>query len=423
MKKSIILIAAGLLAFTMNAQTWSPLIDGSTNGVSDPVSCMITHTYNVTSTSGLYIGHYNSTGAITRWDGTLTDVLSSVGPYDLASSSSNIYSTTSSILYKSGSGSTTTWTNIASGGQGQMAYLNNNLILAVSGSTSGNILRMPTSNTWTTVPTTYTTNGLGITEAKKYGSGIGTVYLSGRFNKNTAAIPYGFTTLNFSFFQAAFGPSITVGQTVHDFVMDVSGTYMYACVSGPNGNRGFLRFLAGSSTPVWDTIYQGAVGKCEIYDNKLYFTSPSSSVTTVVHVYDPSSPVSATNPSTIATAVQSGTVSASIIDMVVYNNELYIGGRFTSFTTMTGTVTANNVIKYNGIPVATSIRQVVEDKSVLVRSAYETIYVDCEKPAKVELFDLTGRLVYASFGQNHEINIGHGIFIVRSGDYVKKIGL
>lgn len=315
------------MAGTINAQTWLPC--GA--GVSYLVNCMEVYSGN------LYITNYTNPnpGDIDRWNGTtMTNVYNSIYQYgDLATSGSTIYTTGLSMgqgLYNSATGNSGTWTQIGTflGGQMQLCWFNGQLYRS---NMSGASVQRLVGTTWTNVPLTYAST-VGTPEIKDQGS---LLYLGGRWN--LGATYYGLTTINTSNVQAAYGPTITSGQTVTDFVF--SGTNLYVCMSGAGPLGGFFR----QNGSTWDPILTGynSISRCETYGGKLYFTAGTSPCT--IYCYDPTQIISGTNPSTIATISAGG-----VTDMQVYNNSLYIGGSFTSVNTVSsGVVAANNIIRYS----------------------------------------------------------------------------
>lgn len=252
---------------------------------------------------------------------------------DLAASGSTIYTTGLNALqglYNSATGNSGTWTQVGTnlGGQVQLCWYNSQLYRS---SMSGASVQRLVGTTWTNVPLTYATT-VGTPEIKDQGS---LLYLGGRWN--LGATYYGFTTINTSNVQAAYGPTITSGQTVTDFVF--SGSNLYVCMNGAGPLGGFFR----QNGSTWDPILTGysSISRCETYGGKLYFTAGSSPCT--IYCYDPSQIISGTNPSTIATISAGG-----VTDMQVYNSSLYIGGSFTSVNTVSsGVVAANRIIRFS----------------------------------------------------------------------------
>lgn len=312
----------------LSAQTWSAC--GA--GVTSPVNQL--HVYS----GNLYITDYlpSNPGYIDRWNGTTMTNVYTTASYnygDLAASGSTIYTTGLSSgqgLYNSATGNSGTWTQIGTllGGQFQLCWFNSQLYRS---NMSGASVQRLVGTTWTNVPLTYAST-VGTPEIKDQGS---LLYLGGRWN--LGATYYGFTTINTSNVQAAYGPTITSGQTVTDFVF--SGSNLYVCMSGAGPLGGFFR----QNGSTWDPILTGynSISRCETYGGKLYFTAGSSPCT--IYCYDPSQIISGTNPSTIATISAGG-----VTDMQVYNSSLYIGGSFTSVNTVSsGVVAANNIIRYS----------------------------------------------------------------------------
>lgn len=333
MKKYILLGICLLVGIASNSQTWSAC--GA--GVTDPVNQL--HVYS----GNLYITDYTNPnpGNIDRWNGTtMTNVYNSIYQYgDLAASGSTIYTTglsTGQGLYNSPTGNVGTWTQVGTnlGGPFQLCWFNSQLYR--SNMSAASVQRL-VGTTWTNVPLTYA-SAVGTPEIKTQGS---LLYLGGRWN--LGATYYGFTTINTSNVQAAYGPTITSGQTVTDFVFN--GSDLYACINGAGPSGGF--FKQNGST--WTTILSGystPIGRCEVYGGKLYFTGGS---TPTIYCYDPTQVLSATNPSIIATISAGG-----VTDIQAYNGSLYFGGSFTNVNTVSmGVVPANKIIRMTvTLPVA-----------------------------------------------------------------------
>ena len=326
MKKQISLFL--VLCFSilkLSAQTWAPCA----SGVGDPVNCLGVYSGN------LYITNYTNPnpGDIDRWNGTtMTNVYNSIYQYgDLAASGSTIYTTGLSSgqgLYNSPTGNFGSWTQIGTllGGPDQICWFNSQLYRASSSQTSRLV-----GTSWTNL--VGGSMAQGPYEAKVNQAGT-LLYYCGRIvngpNYN------GFRTVDVSNNINYYGPNITSGQSVVDFVFH--GSDLYACINGIGG--GFYK-QNGSS---WTTILNGYTGggRCESYGGKLYFTANAASC--IVYCYDPTQPISGTNPISTATVPASGYVT----DMAVYNNSLYFGGTFTSFNTVSsGIVSANNIIRFS----------------------------------------------------------------------------
>lgn len=346
MKKTFLILSilTSLVFGQLKAQTWSAVGPNTWN----TISCLETYSTTVNNLFvGTRIGTTTYTGEVHVYSGptntiTSTQTITNAYSHDMTKSSSTLYYITSANSFSTTTGITYGSFGTGTGGLNQIASYN------------GDVYRMPTgtimqktSPAGTSTLLTICNNVLLPQEAKNIN---GSLYMCGRISY--LGFYYGLQVYNGTT-ASPFGPTIIPNQYVKDFTSVPGSGSVYVCLAGLGGttcglykydsNGAVAASITGSSTYT-------SIGRCEIYKNKLYYSVQTSTASANIYVTD----TMLSNQTLLATivSVPTGTTPLFIKDMIVYNDELYIGGTFIGVNPNRGSpITAYNLVKLSA-PVA-----------------------------------------------------------------------
>lgn len=418
------IILLSLISFTVKSQTsWSQVGTGSPTR---PVYTLFSE-----STNSLYIGTYNSiltstSSTLLKWDGfgptTELNPLTSYGPYFSENAPSSSFTTTGVIATNKNSGvinfytgsvwlPPNTYTVAASGTIFGMKNLNTyNYILNgklsrfVGGPTTWVVA--PNTTAWSFSSINQTSNSMLVSSNNLYMASrctntiTNSSYLAVGYNGSSTMTPIGGTV---STSDRADGIAVYTSTSTPEFYVTSKG-------SGTINPMPALRKCIGSSWIKIDSSLYGQPGIC-VYNGLLYYavSVALNSQTINIRAYDGNSALTTT---LVTTVVNTGTGTAAVNVMISHNNELYIGG---NFTTVNGTNGFNNIARYYVPPIVTGISEqnnVISTTNISTKLTEDAIIVDFEKITPIYVYDVTGKLVYSGKSDSHTVYVPSGMYFI-----------